>query len=165
MAYCSNCGAYIPDGQTKCPSCGVDALNPPKAPNVDVGEGFKAAEKQKTSTSERTGETATADKPVSEAAKNKNSKTFAVLSYFGILCILPFLICKGDDFALYHGKQGVLLMILSAVLNLIGKLFNSSLITLIIEIVVVYLAVKGILNAYHGKKEPLPYIGQYAEKF
>ena len=24
MAYCSNCGAYIPDGQTKCLACGFD---------------------------------------------------------------------------------------------------------------------------------------------
>ena len=30
MAYCEQCGAYIPDGQTKCLACGYDESEKPK---------------------------------------------------------------------------------------------------------------------------------------
>lgn len=166
MAYCSNCGAYIPDGQTVCPACGIDAAQPPRAPGIDEAEkgAPKAAEKNKTSTSERKGETATADKPVTTNVTFSNSRLFAVLSYVSILCFLPFLLCPNDDFARYHGKQGILLLIVSALIDLIGSMLSGT-VTAILSIFRIYLMIKGMLNAYNGRKEPMPFVGQYAEKF
>ena len=37
MAYCNECGAYIPDGRTKCLACGYDAAEAEKS-----GEGDEA---------------------------------------------------------------------------------------------------------------------------
>ena len=165
MANCSSCGAYIPDGQTVCPACGVDNAQPPKAPSVDLQDfDMKPAEKNKTSTSERTGETPTSEKPVSDKARTDSSKLFAILSYVSVLCFLPFIITPNDEFAKYHGKQGILLLIISAIIDLIGKL-TGNVVYLILSLFRIYLLVMGIINAANGKMQPLPYVGQYAEKF
>ena len=42
MAYCEKCGAYIPDGQTKCLACGYD-----KTEEVKFDESGAAAQRQK----------------------------------------------------------------------------------------------------------------------
>lgn len=38
-------------------------------------------------------------------------KIFAVVAYWGFLCILPLIVKKDNKFAVYHGKQGLVLFI------------------------------------------------------
>jgi len=40
-----------------------------------------------------------------------DGKTFALLSYLSILCILPLLFKKDNPFVLKHGKQGLILFL------------------------------------------------------
>ena len=194
MAYCANCGAYIPDGESKCVACGyvagsAAAAQAQKAENDSAKTDFmKEYEKQKAenkakseqwaqqanvnahhstahSTSQNVGGTPTAQKTAytgnagSDAAK---SKVFSILSYFGILCLLPFLFAPRDEFAKFHGKQGVVLLIFSLLIDLVSSL---STIAALLQIARLYLMIKGIINASQGKKEYLPYIGQLADKF
>ena len=41
MAYCKNCGAYVPDGHTKCLACGLDQN---EENNKEYGPGSAAQE-------------------------------------------------------------------------------------------------------------------------
>ena len=165
MAYCTNCGAYIPDGQTKCVACGADISEPAsQAAVAKVPElTFEQPEHKKTtSTSERKGETPTSEKAVEHKVNIGEGKLFAILSYISVLCFLPFILGKNDEFTLFHAKQGILVLLISVLIDILGKF---TFIGKILQLARIFFAVKGILNAYNGKMEPLPFIGQFASKF
>ena len=91
------------------------------------------------------------------------SKLLAGLSYFSVLCLLPFFFAPKDDFSKFHGKQGILLFVLSVVIDILSKI--SGLLGLALSLFRIYLIYKGVRNVLEGRKEYLPFIGQYAEKF
>ena len=200
MAYCTNCGAYIPDGETVCISCGLDSslvnIDPSSSTSAAFAQSAAAVaqqqeELQKTleqkhreqqeknrewadkayaeykenqahTTSARTGgEPSAAKKPESSASA---SKLLAGLSYISFLCFLPFLFSsQSDDFARFHGKQGIVLFAATLLIDIVAKI--SGIAGLALSAVRLYLIYKGIRNVVEGKKEQLPWIGQYAEKF
>ena len=43
------------------------------------------------------------------------NKVMAILSYFGILVLIPIFAAKDDAFARYHANQGLVLLIASAI--------------------------------------------------
>ena len=206
MSYCTNCGAYIPDGETKCVSCGEDVfmMQAPKHP--DAGSAFaqsaqsKAAataaatdelrqtleqkqreQQEKTKqwaenayadhkahqahkTSENTGGTPSAEIRPDEKASRSKSKLLAGLSYLSILWILPFFFTsKSDDFARFHAKQGAILFVAGALIDLVSEI--SGFVGLVLWLLRLYLIYKGIRNVVEEKMEYLPWIGQIAEKF
>lgn len=87
----------------------------------------------------------------------EENKLWAVLGYLGILCLIPLLLKKDSEFAKYHGKQGLILL-LGWIVSWIPFL------GWIVWLVVAILSIIGILNALGGKMTPLPLVGQYAEK-
>jgi uncharacterized membrane protein len=109
----------------------------------------------------------------------EQNKVMALLSYFGILVLVPLLAAKESRFARFHAGQGlnlliacvcwvavyqVLLMIFRAILlhSATWRLywFLSGLLG-ILSIVFVVLAIIGIVNALNGKAKELPVIGKY----
>lgn len=38
-------------------------------------------------------------------------KVFAILAYFSILCIIPLILKKDNDFVLFHGRQGLVIFV------------------------------------------------------
>ncbi|MEO5373156.1 MAG: hypothetical protein H7840_02625 [Alphaproteobacteria bacterium] len=40
-----------------------------------------------------------------------NTKLLAALSYFGILCFVPLIVNKDDEFVAFHAKQGLILWV------------------------------------------------------
>lgn len=83
----------------------------------------------------------------------ESGKLWAVLGYlFGITALVP-LIQKDNDFALYHARQTLVLMIFA--IPTCGGCVVGGLI----------FAVIGILNAVGGKYEPLPVIGRFGEEW
>ena len=83
----------------------------------------------------------------------ETGKLWAVLSYlFGILAIVP-LIQKDNDFALYHAKQSLVLLIF-AIPTCGGCVVGG-----------VVLTVLGLINSINGKYEPLPLIGRFGEEW
>ncbi|MGM0482553.1 MAG: hypothetical protein ACQEP6_01660 [Patescibacteria group bacterium] len=86
----------------------------------------------------------------------------AILSYIGILFLVPLLVAKDDDFAQFHAKQGMVLFILIVVgMVFIIIPFIGSLVMLIGLI----FAIIGIMNVINNEKKELPIIGKYADKF
>ena len=90
----------------------------------------------------------------------------AVLSYLGILVLIPFFTTKNDPFVKFHIKQGLVLLIVEVVISIIAHvvwvlwpLWNlANLATLILAII-------GIVNAAKGREKELPWIGHWAAKF
>lgn len=101
-------------------------------------------------------------KPVSENSKKTLGKVLSVLSYISVGCFLPFLITKDDEFAKFHGKQGILLFALSILIDILGGLKSVAFLLGIARIYFMYVGIKNVLN---GKMEKLPYIGDFADRF
>ncbi len=90
----------------------------------------------------------------------------AILSYLWLLFLVPLLGAKDDAFAQFHAKQGLTLFglwLVGFIIALIPVL--GWIISFIINIVILVFAIMGIINVVKGKKEELPVIGQYADKF
>lgn len=100
-------------------------------------------------------------------AGNKQQNTaMAVVAY--ILFFIPLLTdAKNDTYVKYHVKQGFVLFLSWIVVYIINVIlpYYFSFIPMILNILLLVLLVVGIINAVNGKKEPLPVIGQLADKF
>ena len=115
-----------------------------------------------------------------ETSKNETSKTSenpgapkkeekdltAVLSYIGILFLVPLLAAKDNAFAQFHAKQGLVLFIAEVVTAVILWIpILGWIVGLVAWVIWVVLSITGIMNVLAGKKTPLPIIGKFAEKF
>ena len=88
-----------------------------------------------------------------------------VMSYLGILCFVPLLMNKDDEFVYFHAKQGLVIWMWSilAVMSLhvpgIGKAFFS-----MSSMVVVVFSIIGVAMVLMRKAWKLPLISGIAEK-
>ena len=107
-----------------------------------------------------------ADKTIEEG------KIWAFFAYWGLLFLLPLLGKKDNKFALFHGKQGMVLciaivavLIVFTILSLIpyvGVLFM--IVEWLAVIVLGVFAIIGMINAITGKYWKMPILGDMAEK-
>lgn len=105
----------------------------------------------------------------------EGNKLMAVLSYIGILVLVPILAAKDSPFAKYHAAQGLNLLIVdvawcivsgivSLIFGLIGVTFLSALwtiVTWLVGIALFLMMVIGIINAAQGRAKELPLIGGF----
>lgn len=185
MAYCNNCGAYIPDGQTKCLACGYNPAEQAQAEQKKSASEYQKERKEERKQAEqdrrrkieedrrwaeqeyarRRKEKADAFAAKTERAVDKavssSNKLFSILSYISFLWILPFLLCPEDEFARFHAKQGLALFVFGAmadVLNFMQPIGG------VLTLIRIFLVIKGISNAANGRTERLPWIGKYTDK-
>ena len=95
----------------------------------------------------------------------QEGKIYAVIGYLGILCIIPLLLKKENKFALFHGKQGLVIFIGevgAAILNIIPIL--GQLIWVLAVLVFGILSLVGIVQSLTGSYWRMPVIGDIAEK-
>lgn len=105
----------------------------------------------------------------------KKNKGFGILSYFGILVLIPIFAAKDSLYARFHANQGLVLLIAEFILNIIGRIVRFALkvgtFGLVNNVVdgVVGLAISalsltyliiGIINACSGEAKKLPIIGE-----
>lgn len=103
-----------------------------------------------------------------------SNKAMAILSYFGLLVLIPLLAAKNSRFARFHANQGLIMLIAGVVgtiaqrvLGLVLKYIPyiggvlAGLIGFAISAVLLVLAVLGIINAAQGKAKELPVIGKF----
>ena len=100
------------------------------------------------------------------------SKLLAFLCYcpgiilIGILIVL--LSKKEDRYAVYHAKQGLVLLLGAIIVSFACGIIPGIgwfVFFPIAELVIFVLMVIGIINAFSGELKPLPIIGQFADKF
>ena len=186
MAYCRNCGAYIPDGHTKCLACGLDQEQEENTQYASAAQAREEEESRRREERRREEEArqrreenrkwAEAERrrrqqeqraygerdrwePARSGARPKgyqSNRLLAALSYIPALFILPFIFCSDDKFALYHARQGLILFAVTAAGQALGAAFGLG---WIVGLMQIYWIIKGIGNASAGRMEPLPYIG------
>ena len=100
------------------------------------------------------------------------NKVLAVLSYLGILSLIPLLAAKNSEFAQYHAKQGVNLFIIEIIYSFAISIISGILLFVpvigalvsgllsLLSIVFFILAVMGIVNVLNGKAKELPIVGK-----
>ncbi|MFE5322640.1 DUF4870 domain-containing protein [Paenibacillus sp. NPDC056579] len=93
-----------------------------------------------------------------EADVNEN-KWIAAASY--ILFFLPLIAAKQSRFAMYHANQGLILLLLGIVCNIVLGLipFIGWILLPIANLATLALAIIGIIQAVNGQMKPLPVIG------
>ena len=108
---------------------------------------------------------------------NQNDKSntilFSILSYIGILWLIPLLVEKNDKVVRFHVNQGIVLFIfdiigsiavgiLSAIFVFIPVIsFLGVVIASLFGILCFVLMIIGIVNAANKSEKPLPIIGKF----
>lgn len=101
-----------------------------------------------------------------QGTKGGEKDLTAVLSYLGILFLVPLVARKDNAFAQFHAKQGLVLFIAEVATMFISWIpFLGWFIGMIAWLTWVVLSIIGITNVLGGKQVPLPIIGKFAQKF
>ena len=101
---------------------------------------------------------------------SSNRSVMLVLSYLGILALIPLLTEKNDREVQWHAKHGLVLLVAYLVL-MVGVTIASFVIGFVgmlqIPLWLGYLVViiLGITNALNGKRFVIPGVSDFAEKF
>lgn len=119
-------------------------------------------EEQKNNTGDEQTPESAQDTP-ERVSKEKNTG-MAVVAY--ILFFVPLLTDEKDDpFVLYHVRQGFVLLVAFIITGFITIIPSPLMVVgMFIQLALAVLGLLGIINALGGKEEPLPVIGQFADK-
>lgn len=101
-----------------------------------------------------------------DSQKQNEKDSIGVLSYIGILFLVPLLARKDDTFTQFHAKQGLALFICEVATSFIAWIpVIGWIVGLVGWIMWLVLSITGIMNVVKGKQIPLPVIGKLGEKF
>ena len=102
-------------------------------------------------------------------AKDKeDNKLFAILAYFGLLCLIPLFAAKESPYAKFHTNQGLLLLIIEVSLGVCSIVFSfipfvkSLIAPILLSCLLIFSAtmfIYGLLNACQDRAKELPGIG------
>lgn len=103
-----------------------------------------------------------------EAEENiiSDGKVWSIMAYLGILCLLPLLLKKENKFALFHGKQGLVLFIGEVAISVLS--LGISIFAILWPLgffVFGSLSIVGIIQVLMGKYWKMPIVYEIAEKF
>lgn len=100
-----------------------------------------------------------------QTPKKEETNLMALISYLGVLCLIPILTKEKDEFVRFHAKQGLVLfigeMVTWAVLIVLPFLW---LVGNLLGLFWLILSVLGIINVIKKEKKEIPLVGQLAEK-
>ena len=195
MIYCENCGKQLEENARFCTSCGAsyqtndeenstsenlkESLETTTQPEPTTEEKLQQATATIDAVAQKLGNTTyyTSDFSKTDIEANKGP---ALLSYFGLLVLIPIFAAKHSPYARYHANQGLVLFVgmlvwavidgavtalLRALLgNALGLWGMYSLCGTALNIVYAgfsILAVIGIINVLNERAKELPIIGKY----
>ncbi len=195
MIYCENCGKQLEENTKFCTSCGAsyqtnddgnsvsenheECQETTTQPEPTAEEKLQQATATIDAVAQKLGNTTdhTSDFSKTDIEANKGT---ALLSYFGLLVLIPIFAAKHSPYARYHANQGLVLFLgmlvwgiidgvvtalLRALLgNALGLWSLYSLCGTALNIVYVgfsVLAVIGIINVLNERAKELPIIGKY----
>lgn len=144
--FCPQCGAPIEDGATACRYCRTPVNG---ANTSSVTQSYSQG-------------TVYEDRRNYEQDDVQSNKIMAILSYFGLLVLIPIFAAPHSRFARFHANQGLVLLIASFALSILDSVigfFPFGLIFNIVRLVILVLAIMGIVGAAKGEEKELPIIG------
>ncbi len=100
-----------------------------------------------------------------ELKEIQDGKCFALVGYIFILCVVPLLLKKENKFAVFHGKQALVLFIFeiaASILRIIPAL--GDLIFTLVFVICGILSLIGIVQVLMNNYWEMPVIGDIAEK-
>ena len=99
------------------------------------------------------------------AREIEEGKAAAILAYVPFMCFVPLVKMRQNQFALKHGKQGLILFLVEivALIFLLPKI--SDLFWGFVIIACLALALAGIVYAVQGREWKIPFLGDLADKF
>ncbi len=103
--------------------------------------------------------------------EDSNDKVYGILSYIGILVLVPLLAGK-SQFARFHANQGLVLLIADFILGvlisittlvlsplgIIGSILGG-IVSGVFGLCIFVMIIMGVVNAANGEMKPLPIIG------
>ncbi len=96
----------------------------------------------------------------------QEGKIFAVIGYLGILCLIPLLFKKENKFALFHGKQGLILFLGEIALAIISIIpFLGWFVSFFGVLLFGILSLIGIIQSLVGNYWRIPVVADLADKF
>ena len=106
----------------------------------------------------------------SESKDVEENKMMAVLSYLGILVLIPLLTKKDSPYAMFHAKQGLALLITEVIavpvyIVLAFIPFLGWFLSVVVWLFLLVMIILGIVNAASGNMKELPLIGPFGKKF
>jgi len=163
MSFCGKCGKELNDGVKFCPACGEPTENGTQQSDKSTsyaGDAYQNA-KSKVETVLNTKDTS------GEYAREdiEKNKVICALAYIPILFFLPLVACPKDSkFAKFHANQGLLVLILAVVCNVIGSLIGlipifGTIVWVLLDLVIFGAFLFGLINTLQGKAKELPFIG------
>lgn len=143
MKFCEKCGAELEENAKFCRSCGTA---------IDSNFGIF------------TGEVLGANN--NDIEKNKG---MGIISYIGILFIIPLVAAKDSKFARYHANQGLVIFlavtILSFACGIVSAMpfigFMGGILSSIVTAVAFIYEILGIISAAKGEMKELPFVGRF----
>ena len=103
---------------------------------------------------------------VGGATVREQDKVMLILSYLGILSLIPLLTVKDSDFVKYHAKQGLVLGIAFFVISLINAIpLVGQIIWCVAFVGYIVATVMGITKSLKGERWAIPVISDLAAKF
>jgi uncharacterized membrane protein len=97
--------------------------------------------------------------PTADSADINDNKWIGILAY--IIFFLPLIAAKHSRFAMYHGNQGLLVLLLAIACNIVLGLIPiiGWILLPIANLATLALTIIGIIQAAKGQLNPLPIIG------
>jgi uncharacterized membrane protein len=105
-----------------------------------------------------------ADNRTLEGERSVRSKMLALLSYMGVLCLVPLVVNKTNEFVTFHARQGLVLWIwgVLAIFGLyvpvVGPLFFS-----VSALLIMAFSLAGLVSVLLTKAWKLPMVGSWAD--
>jgi len=94
----------------------------------------------------------------------EENKVLAIIGYIGILCLVPLLAKKDSKFAQYHGKQGLVLLIVWILVSVVMVVpILGWIVGFFGHIACFVLMIVGIVHVANGETKELPWIGKYVK--
>lgn len=166
MSFCSKCGKELNDDAKFCPACG-EATGQSTSENHgnngndsyanDAYQNAKSKVETVLNTKDATGEYDPKD--------IEDNKVICALAYIPVLFFLPLVACpKNSKFAKFHANQGLLVLILAVVCNVVGSLIGlipvfGTIVWSLLGLLIFGAFLFGLINTLQGKAKELPLIG------
>ncbi len=164
--FCRNCGKEVAQNAEVCLACGVRPSNGTKFCN---GCGVETNANQEICIKCGVRLAGASGGGMSSADEDK---VMCVLSYLGILCLIPYLTKKQNQNVMFHAKQGLILFIIEAIIwasfwfiwmiPFLGWMLYM--VTRLLLLACGILSIIGIIQALQGNKWKIPVLGDFAEK-
>ncbi len=94
----------------------------------------------------------------------EEGKAAALLAYVPFMCFVPLIKMRHNRFALRHGKQGLILLLIELLAVIFYLPFVSQHFWAFVLILALAASVYGVLQVLQGREWELPYIGRWADK-